>query len=133
MSMQLMVQVGAAVTGVVVVLLGLMAWVRVQQRAAIERLEDRITHLTAGLSLLTDTTETGLRDVAVELSRLAAAASAAAPKPRAVTQRRMAGAARRGRTVQDIAAAEQVSEGEVRLRLELEKARKDAALHAQMR
>jgi hypothetical protein len=45
----------------------------------------------------------------------------------------MAGAARRGRTVQDIAAAEQVSEGEVRLRLELERARKDATIHAQMR
>ena len=133
MSMQVMVQIGAAAAGVLVVLLGLMAWVRVQQRAAIERLEDRISHLAAGLSLLTDTTETGLRDVAVELSRLAAAASAGAPKPRAVTQRRMAGAARRGRSVQDIAAAEQVSEGEVRLRLELEKARKDAVSHAEMR
>jgi hypothetical protein len=132
-AMQAMVQIGAAAAGVLVVLLGLMAWMRAQQRAAIERLEDRISHLTAGLSLLTDTTETGLRDVALELSRLAAAASATTPKPRAVTQRRMAGAARRGRSVQDIAAEEQVSEGEVRLRLELEKARKEASIHAQVR
>ena len=133
MAMQGMVEIGAAAAAILVVLLGLMAWMRAQQRAAIERLEDRISHLTAGLSLLTDTTETGLRDVAVELSRLAAAASATTPKPRAVTQRRMAGAARRGRSVQDIAAEEQVSEGEVRLRLELEKARKEASIHAQMR
>lgn len=133
MALQGMVEIGVAAAAVVVVLLGLMAWVRMQQRAAIERLEDRISHLTAGLSLLTDTTETGLRDVAVELSRLAAATAAGAPKPRAVTQRRMAGAARRGRSVQDIAAAEQVSEGEVRLRLGLEKARKEATTHAEMR
>jgi hypothetical protein len=131
--MQAMVQIGATAGGVLMVLLGLMVWMRAQQRAAIERLEDRISHLTAGLSLLTDTTETGLRDIAVELARLTAAASAGVAKPRAVTQRRMAGAARRGRSVQDIAAAEQVSEGEVRLRLELEKARKEATIHAQMR
>jgi DNA-binding NarL/FixJ family response regulator len=133
MAMQAMVQIGAAAAGVVVVLLAMMVWMRAQQRAAVDRLEDRVSHLAAGLSLLTDTTETGLRDIALELSRLSAAASAATPKPRAVTQRRMAGAARRGRSVQDIAAEEQVSEGEVRLRLELEKSRKEGSTHAQMR
>jgi hypothetical protein len=43
------------------------------------------------------------------------------------------GAARRGRSVQDIAAAEQVSEGEVRLRLQLDQAAKERANHASMR
>jgi hypothetical protein len=51
-----------------------------------------------------------------------------------VTQRRVAGAARRGHTVQDIAASEQISEGEVRLRLQLDRAAtKERVNHASMR
>jgi hypothetical protein len=50
-----------------------------------------------------------------------------------MTQRRIAGEARRGRTIQDIAATEQISEGEVRLRLELEKALKERMSHAALR
>ncbi len=65
--------------------------------------------------------------MASEIHRLAAGATTddSRPRPRAATQRRIAGAARRGTTVQDIAAAEQMSEGEVRLRLQLEKAQKE--------
>jgi hypothetical protein len=92
-----------------------------------------MAHLLAGVSLLTDTTEGALRDVAAEITRLAAVKDAKRPGARAATQRRVAGAARRGRTVQDIAASEQVSEGEVRLRLQLEKASKERANHASMR
>ncbi len=83
------------------------------------QLETRVGRLQEGLNLLTDTTETGFRQVATEVERLAAvsAASAArssAPRPTAV---RLRAAAHRGHTVPEIAAAEQVSEGEVRLRL----------------
>ena len=116
-----------AVGGAALLILGTMVWMHVQHQAAIERLDDRIAHLLAGVSLLTDTTEGALRDVATEINRLASAPAptveAPRPKTRAVTQRRIAGEARRGRTVQDIAAAEQISEGEVRLRLQLEKAK----------
>jgi hypothetical protein len=101
-----------------------------KQQAAIDRLDDRLAHLIAGVSLLTDTTEGGLRDVALEVGRLAGNGAAAKPRVRAA-QRRIATAASRGRTVQDIAAAEQVSEGEVRLHLQLDKLQKgtmDAAL-----
>ena len=113
----------------VVVAAGLV-WVHVQTQAAIERLDDRVAHLLAGVSLLTDTTEGALRDVAVEINRLAAPKDQERPRTRAATQRRVASAARRGRTVQDIAASEQVSEGEVRLRLQLEKASKRNAVQA---
>jgi hypothetical protein len=93
----------------------------VLQQRRMARLGDRIAHMTAGLSLLTDTVEGGLRDVAQEIERLAAAktATTAKPKTRAVTQRRVSTAARRGRSVQDIAAEEKMSESEVRLRLQL--------------
>ena len=89
-------------------------------------LESRIARLQEGLNLLTDTTETGFRQVAAEVERLSSTsrpAVVAAPAPAAATARptaaRLRAATRRGRTVKEIAAAEQVSEGEVRLRLSL--------------
>lgn len=88
-------------------------------------LESRIARLQEGLNLLTDTTETGFRQVAAEIERLSslgAPSVAVAPQPASVarpTAARLRAATRRGRTVKEIAAAEQVSEGEVRLRLSL--------------
>ncbi len=120
------------VGGATLLILGALVWMHVQQQAALERLDDRVAHLLAGVSLLTDTTEGALRDVATEITRLAAAGSAVPARPRAVTQKRIAGAVRRGRTNQDVAADEQMSEGEVRLRLQLESARKERA-HASLR
>ena len=51
-----------------------------------------------------DLTEGALRDVATEIHRLASTSEKSSPRPRAATQRRIAGAARRGTPVQDIAA-----------------------------
>lgn len=88
-------------------------------------LESRIARLQDGLNLLTDTAETGFRQVATEIERLSALGAqqvGAAPRATAVprpTAARLRAATRRGRTVKEIAAAEQVSEGEVRLRLSL--------------
>src|SRR6185295_4621823 len=42
-----------------------------RQKAAIGRLEERVSHLTAGVSLLANTTEEGLRGIALEIARLA--------------------------------------------------------------
>ena len=112
-----------------------MVWRSTRQTAeTLAALENRVTQLTAGIALLTDTTEVGLRDVATEIGRLAAPAvtAPARPRPRAVTQRRIAGAAKRGRSVQEIAALEDVSEGEVRLRLNIDKQSKGQA-HAAVR
>lgn len=108
-------------------------WSHVQQQAAIDRLDDRIAHLMAGVSLLTDTTEGALRDVATEIGRLAAVTGGTRARAGSAGQRRIAGAARRGQTIQDIAASEQMSEGEVRLHLQLNKARKERVHHATLR
>lgn len=116
-----------------VLILAALIWVHVQQQAAIDRLDDRVAHLMAGTSLLTDTVEGALRDVAVEIGRLAAVTEGASPRAGAAGQRRIAGAARRGHSVRDIAANEQMSEGEVRLHLQLSKARKERANHASLR
>ncbi len=118
------------VTGIVMAcgLAGLAWQVRAQQRT-IDRVGERLGQLLTGISILTDTTESGLHDLALELERTAAAMT---KPPRAVAARRISGAARRGHSVQDIAAAEQVSEGEVRLQLALARktprARKDAVV-----
>jgi hypothetical protein len=97
-------------------------------------LEQRVVRLQEGINLLTDTTETGFRQVATEIERLSTASAASSPFAKATADRRAAApaatparptavrlraAARRGRTVKEIAVAERVSEGEVRLRLSL--------------
>jgi hypothetical protein len=108
-------------SGQAVLLLALVASFRMHilQHRRIGKLGDRIAHLAAGISLLTDTVEGGLRDVAQELERQGAVKVSPRPKARAATQRRVTTAARRGRSVRDIAAIEKMSEGEVRLRLQL--------------
>ena len=113
-----MLAVFVAAVGLLVIVTTLISNRR--QRRLIERLDDRLTHLHAGLSLLTNTTEDGLRGVALEVARLAGAAETK-PKAVASTRQRIAHAAGHGRSVQDIAASEQVSEGEVLLHLLLEK------------
>jgi hypothetical protein len=80
---------------------------------------DRVAQLTSALALLTDTTEEGFVNVASELERLGAKPLASGATRRAIT-RRIAGARRKGLSIEDIAAAEALSESEVRLHLGLE-------------
>jgi hypothetical protein len=102
----------------VIMVMAVWTWaLHVRQQRRIEALEGRVANLLAGLSILTDTTETGLRDVTAEVARLTG--SSARPRSRATTHRRIAGAVKRGQSVQAIAAAEQISEGEVKLRLSM--------------
>ncbi len=115
----------------IIVAMAIWTWaLHLRQQSRIEALEGRVANLLAGLSLLTDTTESGLRDVTTEVARLAAG-TAARPRARATTHRRVAGAARRGQSVQAIAAAEQISEGEVKLRLSMNG--EQEGIHAEMR
>jgi hypothetical protein len=97
-----------------------------RQRSALVRLDERIGRLTAAVSLLTSTTEDGLRGVSAELGRLGAAPASKPPAPTTLRQR-VAVAAGHGRSVQDIAAAEQVTEGEVLLHLLLDKLQSEGA------
>jgi hypothetical protein len=124
------------VAGGGVLVAALMASFRVQvlQQRRLVRLDERLAQLTAGISLLTDTTEGGLRDMAHEIERLAGAnAKTSKPRARAATQRRVSNAARRGRSVQDIAAKEQMAESEVRLRLKMADAAAREKAHATVR
>ncbi len=87
------------------------------QQQAVARLTDRVEQVRAAVSLLTDTTETGFRDLAIEVGRHAAVAEP--PRSRTQVAKRIAGGLRRGRALGDIAADEQMSEGEARLRMTL--------------
>jgi len=85
--------------------------------AATARLEDKVGHLGDALSILTETSEAGFKAIADELTRRAVAP---APSARSKTPiARLRAAARKGTSIADIAAAEHMSEGEVRLRLHL--------------
>jgi hypothetical protein len=78
--------------------LGAVLWSHIQQRAAIDRLDDRIAHLVAGTALLTDTTEGALRDIANEIGRLAAVTAGSRPSAAADTSRPLIGAGGQRRT-----------------------------------
>lgn len=109
-----------AVSTVLMVLVAAQVWLlwrltRVLGSAA--SVEQRLGHFGEALSLLTETTESGFRAVADELGRRRDDIPSFL-QSRAATSR-VAAAARRGRSVTEIAAAEEVSEGEVRLRLHL--------------
>jgi hypothetical protein len=99
-------------------------WRLVALARTLAQQEARLRQYGEALALLTDTSESGFQAVARELERLGAAPPRQA---RRSPVRRMAAAARKGRSVAEIAAAEEMSEGEVRLRLHLEGARKSAA------
>jgi len=133
---QLVVGVGGGVM-LLLQMAGLIAmWL---QRRKVRNLDGRVAHLSAAMALLTDTLEGGLHDVAREVSRLSAQPSSAvtpvvARSTRTAAQRRVKGAAKRGHSVRDIAAAEQMSEGEVRLMLQnTSREVKEPGGHASMR
>jgi hypothetical protein len=110
------IAVGAALT----LLSAVQAWLlfRLSRMvAASARLEEKVGHLGDALSILTETSEVGFKAIADELTRRAVApAPAARPKTPIA---RLRAAARKGASIAEIAAAEHMSEGEVRLRLHL--------------
>ena len=85
--------------------------------AASARLEEKVGHLGDALSILTETSEAGFKAIADELTRRAVAAPLAGRPKTPIA--RLRAAARKGTSIADIAAAEHMSEGEVRLRLHL--------------
>ena len=103
-------------------------WHLAQRIRAAAPLDRRLAHFAEALALLTDTTETGLANLANELEqagrrRGARPAAGAAPRsnarsttPRA-TARRIVTATRCGKPIAEIAAAEGMSESEVMLHL----------------
>lgn len=131
-----MVVAAIVVAGTVITLVS-----NLRQRAALAQLDERISQLSAGLSLLTNTSEEGFRSIAAEIDRLAnasehvryvpaqePASSPKAPRPQMSPRERIALAAVGGRSVQEIAASEHLSEGEVLLHMLMEKLKQDSTL-----
>jgi DNA-directed RNA polymerase specialized sigma24 family protein len=119
MTMQLVIFGGT------LLLQAILAWRLIVTHRAIARVNARLVNQGEALSLLTDTSENGFGAIARELQRLAVTDAKPARRP---TTKRVASAARRGRSVTEIAATERVSEGEVRLRLHLAGQLSDNAL-----
>lgn len=106
------------------------SWRLLQLGRAVARSEEKLGRLADALALLTETSESGFRAVALELERpgLVSARVVAQKRSGRPLATRMSAAAKRGNSVQEIAAAEDVSEGEVRLRLHIaEQARLERA------
>lgn len=82
-----------------------------------EQVGDRLTHFADALSLLTDTTEQGFAGLTTTLAE----SNRKGPLKNMTkgTTRRIVAAVRGGRSIAAVAAAERLSESEVRLHLEL--------------
>lgn len=124
-SPTILISIGVAL-GFALIVQGWILWRLLGAVGVVQRLDDKLSHFGDALTLLTETTEGGFRAVASELDRAALSTGSshlmakkpAVPRP---TSARITAAAKRGRSVEEIAATEQVSEGEVRLRLHLAK------------
>jgi hypothetical protein len=115
-----LISAGIALSAVLVIQ-GWILWRLLGAVGGVQRMEDKLAHFGDALTLLTETTEGGFRAVATELDRAShTTGTAKKPAPRP-TSARISAAAKRGRSIEEIAATEQVSEGEVRLRLHLAK------------
>lgn len=90
-----------------------------------ERVNERLTHFAEALTLLTDTTEQGLSNIAAGLTAFGQKTTTRSTTR--ATTKRIVSAARNGREVSAIAAAESMSESEIRLHLELGAASLSAA------
>ncbi len=114
-----------ALFSVLALLAGLNAWLLFRlatMSRTLARADERLDRYGNALELLADATESGLKNVATELSRFIGA-----PKPARRGPGLGPAATRRRRTAAEIAAAEQVSEGEAGLRLRLAEARHPTA------
>lgn len=83
----------------------------------LSRIETRLARFGEALSLLTETTQSGFASVAAEVER--AGTKRSATTGRASASKRIVTAVRKGRSVQDVAADEEVSVSEIRLHLGL--------------
>jgi hypothetical protein len=102
----------------VVSALQLVLLVRLARRiTGAERVNDRLSHFAEALSLLTDTTEQGLANVAAGLTAFGTRTSTRGTTR--ATTRRVVSAAKKGRPIASIAADESMSESEIRLHLGL--------------
>ena len=100
----------------IILVTGITIWQTISVRRTMASLEARLGRQADALTLLTETSDSGFALIARELERATTAPVKAARKP---STRRMTTAARKGRSIAEIAAAEGLSESEVHLRLHI--------------
>ena len=103
------------VLSVLAVVQAVCVWRVIQMARVVPRSEERLGRLTHSIELLANTTEGCFNSIAAQLADRQPAPAAR----RDTRQRRVVGAARRGRSVAEIAVQEELSESEVSLRLHL--------------
>jgi hypothetical protein len=99
----------------------LLLWIA-QRLQELSLLRERVSRLTDGLALLTDTTEAGLSTLIREVEQLGRRRTTTRTGSRATVTRRVVAAAEGGESLARIAEAESLSESEVRLHLSLAQA-----------
>jgi hypothetical protein len=108
----------AALLGVLVLCIAVQAWCLWRVMASLTALlplEERVSRLTRSVALLVDTTEGCFEAVSAQIVRTGDTPTAS----RQQRQRRVVGAAKRGRSIAQIAAEEALAEGEVALRVRM--------------
>jgi hypothetical protein len=112
---------GAAITAITLVNGTLFVWAarRLQELSVIK---ERVSRLTDGLALLTDTTEAGLSTLIKEVEQLGGRRrTSSKPSNRSSVSKRVAAAVEKGEKVAEIATTEGISESEVRLHVSMAK------------
>jgi hypothetical protein len=87
-------------------------------RAGLNRIDERLSQIYRAVELLTDTTESAFGTTFAEIERISEETGTRAAR-RAAMPNRVAAAASEGLSPREIALREGVSEGEIRLRLQL--------------
>ena len=105
--------------GVAAVVQTVLVWRATRAVARLSAIEARVERFGDALTLLTDTTESAFRAVAIQMTHRPAVAAAVTPAASAAKTRRITRAVTRGATIEQVAAAEEVAESEVRLRLQM--------------
>ena len=102
--------------GLITVLQAALLWRCARSLRRLTPIEARVTQVGDALALLTDTTVSAFSAVAAEIGKPRSALARVASAGRTSRVKRAAG---KGKSLVEIAAAEEVAEGEVRLRLHL--------------
>jgi hypothetical protein len=123
---------GLGILGLAVFAQTVVLWRMSRAMRATARVNERITHFAEALTLLTDTTEAGLANVAAELER-SGRPRAARSVSRGAAAKRITTAARRGQAIGDIAAREAMSESEIRLHLSMAPEDAEGTRHGALR
>jgi hypothetical protein len=117
--METMVLIGAiSVLSVIALVQTVFLWRAARSLRRLNGIDERVEKFGEALTLLTDTTESAFRAVATQLVRAPEVPVLAGGKSAARTTR-ITRAAKRGKSISEIAAWEGIAEGEVRLRLQV--------------